>query len=162
MSQSKQIANRIREVFLNGHWIANTNYKKELNKLSWEQAVSKVKDLNTVALLTFHINYYLDGILKAVESGSLDIRDKHSFDMPPIASEDDWNRLVNRLQENAEKFAVFAELLTDEQLHEAFFNEKYGTYQRNIEGIIEHSYYHLGQIALIGKMLNNVPANHYK
>ncbi|MFY9307698.1 MAG: DinB family protein [Bacteroidia bacterium] len=153
MSQSKQTATRIREVFLSGHWIANTNYKKELSKLSWEQATTNIYGLNTVAALTFHINYYLDGILRAVDTGSLDIQDKYSFDMPPVASEEEWSKLVDAFLANAEKFVAFTEHLPSEKLNAPFFNEKYGTYQRNIEAVIEHSYYHLGQISLINKML---------
>ena len=38
-------------------------------------------------------------------------------------------------------------------MKENFVDEKYGTFQRNIEAMIEHSYYHLGQIVLIKKML---------
>ncbi|HBC04915.1 MAG TPA: DUF1572 domain-containing protein, partial [Aequorivita sp.] len=40
----------------------------------------------------------------------------------------------------------------DEKLNEIFADEKYGTYQRNIEGMIEHCYYHLGQISLLKKL----------
>jgi hypothetical protein len=32
-------------------------------------------------------------------------------------------------------------------------DEQYGTWQRNLEAVIEHSYYHLGQIILIRKMI---------
>jgi hypothetical protein len=39
------------------------------------------------------------------------------------------------------------------KLNEVFVDEKYGTYQRNIGGMIEHSYYHLGQIVLLKKIL---------
>jgi len=38
-------------------------------------------------------------------------------------------------------------------LTDDFTDEKYGTYQRNLIGILEHSYYHLGQIVLIKKLL---------
>ena len=54
---------------------------------------------------------------------------------------------------NAEKFANQVELMSDEKLEEIFVDEKYGNYRRNIEGVIEHSYYHLGQISLIKKMM---------
>lgn len=40
-----------------------------------------------------------------------------------------------------------------EKLNLPFVNEKYGTYLRNIDGLIEHSYYHLGQITLIKKLI---------
>lgn len=54
---------------------------------------------------------------------------------------------------NAEQFANCVEKMSDEQLEKSFVDEKYGNYRRNIEAIIEHSYYHLGQISLIKKML---------
>ncbi|HBT08481.1 MAG TPA: DUF1572 domain-containing protein, partial [Leeuwenhoekiella sp.] len=38
--------------------------------------------------------------------------------------------------------------LTDDQLDAIFVKEAYGSYKRNIEALIEHSYYHLGQIVL--------------
>ena len=61
--------------------------------------------------------------------------------------------MVNSLITNAEVFANKVEQLEDNQLLDAFVDEKYGSYQRNIEGMIEHCYYHLGQISLIKKMI---------
>ncbi len=45
------------------------------------------------------------------------------------------------------------ENMTDEKLSEGFIDEKYGTYHRNIDVMIEHTYYHLGQIILIKKLI---------
>jgi hypothetical protein len=154
MKRSKQIADRLREVVLNGLWIANTNYKDQLSGLTWQQATTQVGSLNTIAKLTFHINYYLGGIVQVLEGGPLDIRDKYSFDLPPVNSQEDWEKLANTLWHNAEKFADLVERLPDEKLDDAFVDEKYGTWQRNIDAMIEHCYYHLGQITLIRKMLS--------
>lgn len=153
MKQTKQISNRFREAVLNGKWVANTNYKDQLSNLTWEQANKKIGSLNTIADLIFHINYYIAGVLNVFEGGSLDIRDKYSFKSTPIKSQNDWEELINTLWNNAEKFANLIELMPDKKLDEIFVDEKYGNYQRNINGIIEHSYYHLGQITLIKKML---------
>lgn len=43
--------------------------------------------------------------------------------------------------------------MDDRILDKPFIDEKYGSYIRNIEGVIEHSYYHLGQIVLLKKMI---------
>lgn len=153
MKRSLVIANRLREVLLNGHWIANTNYKEQLSDVSWEQATQKVQSLNTIAALTFHINYYLEGLLQVFNGGKLEISDKYSFDLPPIRSEADWNKLVNEFLNNSETFASQVENFSDDMLDRPFVDEKYGTYLRNIEGVIEHCYYHLGQISLIKKMM---------
>lgn len=153
MSESKAIAARLSEVLLNGHWIANTNYKEQLLNVDWQQATTKVGNLNTIAHLTFHINYYLGGVLNVLKGGTLDIHDQFSFDLPEITNELGWKNLLNEFLYNAEAFVRKVEQLPDEHLDKVFVEEKYGTYLRNIEGIIEHSYYHLGQISLIKKMI---------
>lgn len=50
-------------------------------------------------------------------------------------------------------FANQVEQMDETVLDQPFADEKYGTYLRNIEGVIEHSYYHLGQVSLIKKMV---------
>ncbi|MDO5979761.1 DUF1572 domain-containing protein [Flavivirga spongiicola] len=153
MENSKQIAIRFKEVLLNGQWIANTNYKDLLSNVTWKQATYQIESLNTIAALTYHVNYYIAGLINVFEGGSLEIRDKYSFDFPQIKSKEDWDELLNDIWSNAEKFASHVELMPEDKLKDAFVDKKYGSYQRNIEGIIEHSYYHLGQISLIKKMI---------
>ncbi|MDX2245945.1 MAG: DUF1572 domain-containing protein [Bacteroidia bacterium] len=153
MKTTTQIANRFREVILDGTWIANTNFKAQISDLDWKQATTKVGPFNTIAALTFHIDYYIAGILNVLEGGSLDIRDRYSFDLPPITSTEDWENLKEKLWSDAEKFAFRVNIMPDEKLNEPFVDPKYGDYRQNIEGMIEHSYYHLGQVVLIRKML---------
>ena len=153
MTRNITIATRLREVLLNGHWIANTNYKEQILSINWQQAIQKVASLNTIAALTYHINYYLAGLLNAFENGKLEISDKYSFDLPQIQSEADWSKLVTDFCDNSEKFANQVEQINDIIFDQPFIDEKYGSYLRNIEGVIEHSYYHLGQISLIKKMI---------
>lgn len=156
MNQSKFIANRIREVLLDGKWIANTNFKEQIESVNWQQANEKFENLNTIALLTFHINYYLSGLLNVFYGGELEIRDKYSFDMPEIKSESEWENLVFEFISNSEKFIHEVEKLSDEDLYKPFVDVKYGNYLRNIEGVIEHSYYHLGQVSLIKKLITSI------
>lgn len=153
MKRAEALAIRTREVLLDGKWIANTNFREQLNAVSWMQACQKVGDMNTIALLTFHINYYLRGINDAFATGRLEIRDHYSFDAPPVASAEDWQNLVRRFEENAERFIRNVEALPDQKLDEPFFDLAYGTYLRNLDGMIEHAYYHLGQISLLRKLM---------
>ncbi|SHL69195.1 hypothetical protein SAMN05444360_103308 [Chryseobacterium carnipullorum] len=153
MSSALQLAKRFREVLLDGFWIANTNFKDQLSDVTWEQAVTNVDSLNTIAMLTFHIHYYIAGVANVLEGGDLEIKDQFSFDLPPIESAEQWEVLLNRLWTDSEKFTSLVEQLDDSKLDEVFVDEKYGTYKRNIDGMIEHAYYHLGQITLIKKML---------
>lgn len=157
--RNKFIANRLEEVLLSGRWIANTNYKEQLMAVTWQQAIQKIADLNTIAALTYHVNYYLAGILNVFEGGELEIRDQYSFDLPPIKNEEDWKNLVHGFLSNSEKFISRVKNMPDEKLDEVFVDEKYGTYLRNMEGVVEHSYYHLGQIVIIKKMIEGEEKN---
>lgn len=153
MNEAINLANRFREPILNGKWVAFTNFKEQLSDVSYKQATTKVNGLNSIAALTFHIDYYIAGVLQVFNGGTLDIRDKYSFDMPAISSEPDWEKIKDRLWMNAEQFASAIEKMSTDQLNAVFVEEKYGDYRRSIDGMIEHAYYHLGQVVLIKKLL---------
>jgi uncharacterized damage-inducible protein DinB len=153
MNQTTQMANRFREIILNGTWVANTNFKDQLFDSDWKTATTKINNLNTIAVLVQHIHYYIGGILNVFNGGTLDIRDKYSFNFPPIESQHQWETFLSKFWEDAESFALLIEQMSDAKLEDSFDHEKYGTYRRNIDGMIEHAYYHLGQIVLIKKMI---------
>jgi hypothetical protein len=43
--------------------------------------------------------------------------------------------------------------MPDNQLWSAFADEKYGNFYRNLEGMLEHCYYHLGQVVMLKKLI---------
>lgn len=160
MDRSLALANRLREVLLNGKWIANTNFKEQLEGLDMKSALTRVGELHTIAELVFHINYYLAGLLDVFRGGQLLIRDKFSFDLPEIKTDEDWAQLKETFISNAIAFSDAVETMEDAKLDQPFVDEKYGTYLRNIEGVIEHSYYHLGQVVLLRKQLSHITDHH--
>lgn len=153
MKRTKQVADRFREVILNGKWIANTNIQEQLADLNWQQATIQVESLNSIAALTFHIDYYIAGLINVFKGGQLEIRDKFSFDMPPVNCQEDWEEVRDNLMTHAAAFADLVEVMPDEKLDAPFVDEKYGTYLRNIEAMTEHAYYHFGQITLLKKLI---------
>ena len=155
MEDTSSIANRFREIILHGTWVANTNYKDQLAGLDYEIATANINSLNSIAVLAQHIHYYINGILNVFKDGTLDIKDKYSFDFPAIESQKQWDDFLSKFWNDSEEFTNLIEQMPDEKLKGIFIDEKYGTYQRNIDAMIEHSYYHLGQIVLIKKILQN-------
>ena len=153
MKLNEYLSNRLKEILLEGKWVLGTNFKEQIISLNWKQATQKVEDYNTIADLTFHIDYYLDGIIKVLKGGTLDIRDKFSFDSPPIKSEQDWKNLVNKFCFDSEEFIELVSKMSDEEIMSDFVEKQYGTYYRNIDVMIEHTYYHLGQILLLKKRI---------
>ena len=94
-----------------------------------------------------------------LEGEPLNAHDKYSFDLPAIRSREDWDNLLDNTWTNAEKFACLIEQLPESKLWENLSVDKYGTNYRNLQGIIEHVHYHLGQIVLIKKILPEVNKN---
>lgn len=152
MGSTQQIAKHFRDVHFGGNW-ATVNLKDTLSDVNWQQATTKVYDLNTIAVLVFHMNYYVAAVLKVLEGEALNSSDELSFAGPAINSEADWQKLVDKALREAERFALQIERLNEAQLFENFIDAKYGNYFRNLHGIIEHTHYHLGQITLIKKLL---------
>ncbi len=152
MNLTAQIAKHFREVHFGGNW-TSSNLKDHLADVTWQQATTQVYSINPIATLVYHINYYVSAILKVLRGEPLDAHDKYSFDLPPILSQEDWEKLLDKTWTDAEDFAILVEQLPESKLGETFSDEKYGNYYRNFHGIIDHTHYHLGQIVLIKKIL---------
>jgi len=152
MSITAQMSKLFRDVHYGDNWTA-VNLKETLADVNWQQATTKVYAFNSIAMLVYHINYYVSAVIKVLQGESLNASDKYSFDLPPIQSSEDWKKLLNKAWNDADNFANLVEQLPDDKLWETFVNEKYGNYYRNIHGVIEHCHYHLGQMVLIKKLL---------
>ncbi len=153
MESGKELAKRLSDVFVDGKWIAFTNYKQLLDNITWEEAQQKIENLNTIKALTFHIHYYLHGVLHVFNGGELTIRDKFSYEHQGIDSAQKWDALRRSLQEDARSFAQHVAAMDEDTLNSFFVKEDYGSYRRNIEAMIEHAYYHMGQVAMLKKAI---------
>lgn len=151
MNLSSQMAKYFRDVHFGDNW-TSVNLKESLAGITWEQATAKIGSFNTIATLVYHTGYYVRVLLDVLEERPLNAKDAWSFNHPPIESETDWEKLLNETWANAEDAARLIEQLPESKLWEIFIAEKYGNYYRNIQGIIEHLHYHLGQIVMLKKM----------
>lgn len=149
------LINRLKEVLTEGTWVTGTNLLTVIRQTQWPQANQSVKGLNSIAQLTFHLTYYMIGVNDVLAGQPLTIRDQFSFDMPPLQSEVDWVNLVDNFEKNALFLIDQVSRLSSKELDKDFADKKYGSIRRNINVLIEHSYYHLGQMVLIKKMIKS-------
>ena len=152
MDLTNQLASHMRAVYFGGNWTA-VSLKDKLSDVTWQQATQQVGAFHSIATLVYHMNYFVGAVLKVLRGGPLDAKDKYSFDLPLIESQEDWERLLNQTWTDAEQLASLIEQMPEGQLWQDFSENKYGNYFRNLQGIIEHNHYHLGQIALMKSML---------
>ena len=121
----ESLSNYLREVYLQGTWIANTNLKNELSQTTFLQAVKEESGLNSIAALTFHLSYYLEGLLPAFQDMPLTIHDEHSFTFHLSTSTIEWNTQVNHLLQLAETCDILIKSLTLAKLNVPFDNANY-------------------------------------
>lgn len=151
MSTPQQLARHFRELHT-GSNTTGVNFRDTLSGITLQQATEKVHGLNTIAMLVFHVNYYVSAVLKVMQGKPLDAHDKYSFDLGPLETEAAWQQLVNKTFADAEQLAALIAQMSETQLNEDFASGKYGNNFRNLFGLVEHAYYHLGQISLVKKM----------
>lgn len=152
MQLSAFIGKHIKEVYFGKNWTA-VNLKDTLSGIDWKMATQKVEPFHTIAELVYHMNYYINTVLKVYHGGPLKGNDAVSFDCPPIESQQAWEAFLENIWAEVNEFARLTAELSDEKLDALIGEEKYGSYQRNLFGIIEHCHYHLGQIVWLKKMI---------
>ena len=147
-----QLSKHFREAFLGGNW-CTVSLRQVLDDVTFTEATTKTHGLNTILALTYHMGYYVTAITKVLQGGPLDAHDKYSFDHPHINSEAEWKALQQDLWNRVDTMANLIAQLPEEQLWQDFADPKYGIYFRNLAGVTEHTFYHLGQVVLIKKLL---------
>ena len=152
MSLSSDLASHFRNMHY-GPNFTGVDLKSLLDGVTMEEATTRIGSLNTIALLVFHINYYVAIVLNVFKGGHIQGHDKFSYDCPPIKTEADWQELVSKLFEEGDALTEFIANLPEEQWQGPFDTGKYGNNFRNISGLIEHTHYHMGQISLVKKMV---------
>ncbi len=152
MNTAHAIAHHIRTLHVGPNFTAS-DMKSQLSDVNVQKATASIGQHNTIAKLTFHVNYYVRAVLGVLKGGPLDAHDKFSFDAPPIQSEEDWQLLVKKVLADAEELADIVETLPEERFAADFADPKYGSLHRNLIGLIEHTYYHLGQIAILKRLI---------
>ena len=153
MNSSVELSNRFNEVFLNGNWVVSTNIYDQLSRIPWEYVVKNTGCFNSTEFIAYHIHYYIRGVLEVLEGGRLTISDKYSSDFYLNQSATEWISFLETYKLDCEKFVQILKNMSNDDFEKDFFENKYGSYSKNINALIEHGYYHLGQIILIKKQL---------
>lgn len=152
MTTIEHIAKHLKEVYFGTNWTWS-NLKDQLEDVSLEEAHTKIGDHNSILELSFHINYFVRGVADYFKNGKLEIRDKFSFSPPEINNDEEWLAYKENMYKDVQLLIDAILKLDDSILNDVFVDEKYGVYYRNLTGIIEHCHYHLGQIALLKKLI---------
>ncbi len=146
------IANQLKELYTGRNWTWSC-ITDQIEDITLDEAGQVIYGLNSIQVLLFHLNYYVKGVHEYLDTGELKISDKYAFTPPKHNDEESWKRFKKTVIADGLAFADRISKLDDGVLPTIMIEDKYGTYFRNLQGIIEHAHYHLGQIVIIKKIL---------
>lgn len=152
MNLAKELARHFREAYVGENW-SEVSLQDLLENVSLKTATAKVHNFNSIAEIVYHINYYVVEMTKVLEGLPLEAKDEKSFDLPVLNSEEDWSQWISKTLQDGIKFTSLLEKINDTELWSPLDKRDYGSIYKNFQGILEHFYYHLGQITLIKKIL---------
>lgn len=133
-------------------WIG-VNFLPKLKDLSPAQAAYKfAPTVNSVWELLNHIILWREAVLEGFGKDGYSSPEDNFI--RPILSPDQksWEESLNKLQESQTKWSDFLSAYHDADLEKSYGKKPYTNYEV-IQGIIQHDIYHLGQIVILVRLL---------
>jgi uncharacterized damage-inducible protein DinB len=134
--------------------------------ISAELAARRVEGFpHSVAALVFHMNYWMDYELRRIRGGRAAYPEHNSESFPTewsLANGQDWEQLRKQFASLLADFAALANSSPEEMQRRiasahAGDTRLAGTLEAVLWQMVAHNSYHVGQIAMIRRMLNAWP-----
>jgi DinB superfamily len=147
-----RIADQLRRAFAGDAW-HGPSLKKLLADVTPEQAnAHPVATAHSIWELVMHIEVWTQAAAAAVGGVPMPKIVGTEKDWPPVtdSSPEAWTTALSRMMKTREQFARGIETFSDARLSETVPGRQYDFYYL-FHGVIQHSLYHAGQIALLKK-----------
>lgn len=154
MNSCQRIAKGFKEVYFGKNW-TGSDLLTALEDVSLEEAMTKIGELNSIHTLVYHMNYYVREFSKVLRGDPLAAQDLLSFASVSPKDQQEWETMKQQVFEEARAFIPLIESFDEKKLGNLPGDPAWGDYYRNLQGIVEHNHYHLGQIVLIKKLLRS-------
>ena len=151
-SECHRIADQLRRAFSGDPWHGSP-IRDLLEGITGEQAwAHPLPSAHNIWDLVLHIEVYLDVAFKATEGTPMPRLFGTEQDWPTATdrSASAWTGTMQRLLESCERLAQAIDEFADQRLQDSVPGREYDFYYL-LHGIVQHSLYHAGQIAMLKK-----------
>lgn len=135
-------------------WI-DVTLSQTFKKISTEQALKKIDNLNSIWQIVNHMISWRETLLSRVKDESITVPDNNFIKEIEDTSEKSWERTLKRFKKSQMDIISFLSDSKDKVLDKVSSASGY-TYYELIQAILQHDAYHLGQIVLILKLINGM------
>jgi uncharacterized damage-inducible protein DinB len=145
MPKSAFIASRVHALFFGPNW-TGTSLSELIQNHSFAEFSNAKVGTNSAAAVLFHIHYYQKAQLAVLQGGPLLAKDSESFHHSQWEHESDWLQFGSTVIDTGRELEAVIAQLPESIWSEPFVKAEYGSYETNLIGMLEHSYYHFGQL----------------
>ena len=146
------IATQILEAYEGNNW-SEVCVKDVVADIQFEEAVAITEaSPNSIAALLYHMMFYNNAVCQRLRGEEPHIGSDNGFDLPTLKGGNDWQQLISDAMESAKNLSMAIADFREVNL----FKENpagLGTFYKKMHGVIEHNYYHLGQIMILKKLI---------
>lgn len=153
-TESKRIAGLFSDWYHDDPWTF-VRMKDILEDISAEQAAKKpIKTANSIWQIVQHCISWRENVLQKMQGANFTSPEDNYLSPPTDTSEEAWQDLLMRLEENEIQWQEFLDALDDDQLDTPYAPAKdQYTWYEVIHGLLHHDNYHFGQIVMLKKLL---------
>lgn len=148
MSITNTLSDNLENAFRGNNW-TDVSIAATLVDISFAQAnLRTAASPNTIAMLVNHLWYWNTVILQRMAGDDPVVPLTNGFDPDPITSESEWQALVSKAERSFNELAAAIRNYPLDKLGSRT-NRNASTISENLFGIVEHAYYHLGQVVIL-------------
>jgi len=152
MSQTEinRIINLLNEAYYGPAW-PGPAVLETLKQLAPIDALKKISKSNNIAELVHHMTAWRNFTSKRLQGEeTFEVDDDLNFVSYPTIDQKIWDELLERLEASQVLLLQLLSNIDDDKLKEQVKGRSYDFYIL-LQGIIQHDYYHLGQIVIMNK-----------
>lgn len=152
MTEVERIVDQLKRAVTGGAWHGPA-VEEILAGITAEAATSRpFNEAHGIWELVLHITAWLQAIRRRLEGDRAELTDAE--DWPPIndTSERAWKETISRMKQAYEELSSAISCLDDSKLDQSIIEGMSSAYV-NLHGVIQHTLYHAGQIAILKKAI---------
>ncbi len=152
MKETKRITKLLEDIYEGSPWI-DVNLTDTLKNISAEQAAKKVsQQWNTIWEIVNHLINWRLNVLQRIQDKVLASPGDNYFAPVKDVSEEAWQNTLKRLEDSQQQWMLALKKFKKKDLEKTYSGNGMSYYEQ-IQGIVQHDAYHLGQIVLLAKGL---------
>jgi len=143
MKESQRIIKLFNDLYEGSPWIGE-NIKGTLENISAEKAARKIiPGKNSIWEIAIHMVRWRETLLERLQGNKIPSPDHNYFEPVTDRSNAAWKKTLEELKASQVDWINFLEVIDEPTLEKNY---------DDIQGIIQHDAYHLGQVVMMGKM----------